>query len=100
MQNRFSLLEGTIKAECGRGPVYYFANFGNWGDGLIRHGTLKFFQDINLNYKEIKLPEKAARRLPILVPFLVPFLKRGTVKSYDPFDDGWSQYEEPSVTIH
>ena len=53
MQDKFTILEETLKAECGRGPLYYFPNSGNWGDGLIRYGTLKFFYDINLNYKEL-----------------------------------------------
>jgi len=22
------------------------------------------------------------------------------IKKYEPYDDGWPQYEEPSVTIH
>ena len=71
MKDKFSILEETIKAECSRGPVYYLANRGNWGDGLIRYGTYKFFQDINLNYKELKSIKKTER--------LLTYLKGGTV---------------------
>ncbi len=53
MRERFRILQDTIKKTCGRDPVYYFPNRGNWGDGLIRHGTLKFFNDININFKEL-----------------------------------------------
>lgn len=70
MKETFALLEEKLKSECGRGPVYYFANRGNWGDGLIRYGTLKFFQDINLHYKEIKSATKK--------DWLLPFLTGGT----------------------
>jgi hypothetical protein len=71
MQKAFTILEKTLKAECSRGPVYYFSNPGNWGDGLIRYGTLKFFQDINLHYKELKSAKKKE--------WLLPFLRGGTV---------------------
>jgi len=70
MQEKFGLLEETLKAKCGRGPLYYFPNPGNWGDGLIRHGTLKFFNDINLNYKELTSSKR---------DWLIPKLRGGTV---------------------
>ncbi len=53
MQEQFNILEEILKTECGSGPVYYLPNPGNWGDGLIRYGTLKFLNDIGLNYKEL-----------------------------------------------
>ena len=54
MRSQFDLLAENIRAECGRGAIYYFPNPGNWGDALIRYGTLKFFEDYNLSYREIK----------------------------------------------
>lgn len=54
MKLEYLQMEETIKNLCGSQPVYYFANPGNWGDGLIRAGTIKFFNDIGLKYKEIK----------------------------------------------
>ncbi|NRA39222.1 MAG: hypothetical protein HRU15_13840 [Planctomycetes bacterium] len=53
MRDEFKSLEEAIKDKCGRSKIYYLPNNGNWGDALIRHGTLKFFDDINLNYKEL-----------------------------------------------
>jgi exopolysaccharide biosynthesis predicted pyruvyltransferase EpsI len=53
MQDKFMILEEQLKAECGRNSVYYVPNSGNWGDALIRYGTLKFFNDINFNYIEV-----------------------------------------------
>lgn len=60
MLERFGELENTIKEQCGRHPVYYFPNPGNWGDGLIRQGTLWFFKDIKLNYRELSQKEYLA----------------------------------------
>lgn len=53
MKERFDFLEKFIKAECTIEPVYYVANSGNWGDALIRHGTLKFFKKRNIQVQEI-----------------------------------------------
>jgi Polysaccharide pyruvyl transferase len=70
LQNEFAVLEETLKTECGRGPVYYFPNPGNWGDGLIRLGTIKFFDDINLKYKELTRRKKSC---------IIPWIRGGTV---------------------
>ena len=51
-------LATKIKELCGQDSVYYLPNPGNWGDGLIRYGTLKFFRDINLEYKELTFKKK------------------------------------------
>ena len=71
MRNMFKELEKTIIAECGNKPVYYFANPGNWGDAMIRHGTLKFFSDMGLKFTEIKTFRKKK--------WIIPWLKGGTV---------------------
>ncbi|MFC1694671.1 hypothetical protein ACFL1C_00880 [Pseudomonadota bacterium] len=69
MIDRFEFLEEQIKDSCGKGPVYYLPNYGNWGDGLIRHGTLKFLSDINLKYEE---------KTTINKDWILPVLKGGT----------------------
>lgn len=53
MEIEFIKLETIIKEKCKNQKVYYMANNGNFGDGLIRYGTLKFFTDIGLKYKEV-----------------------------------------------
>jgi exopolysaccharide biosynthesis predicted pyruvyltransferase EpsI len=50
---QFKIIEQVLKEDIKKGPVYYVPNPGNWGDGLIREGTKKFFRDINLEYREI-----------------------------------------------
>ena len=70
MEDEFRTLEQTLKAVCGQGPVYYVPNRGNWGDGLIRHGTLKFLHDINLDYKEVTSRGRG---------WLLPIIRGGTV---------------------
>jgi exopolysaccharide biosynthesis predicted pyruvyltransferase EpsI len=69
MLDSFKALEDVIKTECGNGPVYYLPNYGNWGDGLIRHGTLKFFSDINLEFREMTTINK---------DWILPVLRGGT----------------------
>jgi exopolysaccharide biosynthesis predicted pyruvyltransferase EpsI len=53
MNERFDYLEEIIKRECCGRKVIYMPNQGNWGDSLIRHGTLKFFRDIGLEFQQI-----------------------------------------------
>lgn len=53
MQKSFKNLEKILKKKCRRSRVYYIPNSGNWGDGLIRYGTLKFFKKINLDFTEV-----------------------------------------------
>ncbi len=57
MQNSFNNLEKILKKKCKGAPVYYLSNPGNWGDALIRQGTLKFFKKIDLDYKELSFKE-------------------------------------------
>ena len=40
----FEHLRDVLRDICRDEPVYYFPNPGNWGDGLIRAGTLRFFE--------------------------------------------------------
>ena len=35
-------------------PIYYMPNVGNWGDGLIHAGTIKFFSHFNIPFKSIR----------------------------------------------
>jgi len=55
MREYFSELANTILEVCeGAKKVYYMANPGNWGDGLIREGAIRFFEDYNIRYEEIE----------------------------------------------
>jgi len=65
MRLEYLQLEETIKSLFNSKPVYYIANHGNWGDGLIRAGTLKFFNNIGLEYKEIEY-----RKKDLIIPYL------------------------------
>ena len=55
MQNEYSVLEEILKEKCADGPVYYLANPGNWGDGLIRYGARKFLHHVGIEFKELTL---------------------------------------------
>jgi exopolysaccharide biosynthesis predicted pyruvyltransferase EpsI len=36
-----------------QGPIYFFPNPGNWGDALIRSGTVSFFRENSIEYTEL-----------------------------------------------
>ncbi len=61
MDDTFTSLGRYLKDRCGDATVYYMANPGNWGDALIRQGTLLFFRDIGLNFSEIKSQENLGK---------------------------------------
>ena len=63
-QDDFEVLKNALLSGCRRGPVYYYANPGNWGDALIRYATLRFFDDINLKYTELKTIKRPWWTLP------------------------------------
>ncbi len=64
LQDDFGVLKETILSSCRPGPVYYYANPGNWGDALIRYATLRIFDDINLRYTELKKIQRPKWALP------------------------------------
>lgn len=63
-------LKQTILREIQGEKVYYLPNPGNWGDGLIRVGTLKFLKDIGVEFTELSGRKSA---------WLIPFIKGGVV---------------------
>lgn len=66
----FVVLGERLKIICGRGPVYFLPNTGNWGDALIRQGTLRFLQDVGLHCRELTRSRGG---------WIIPFLRGGTV---------------------
>jgi exopolysaccharide biosynthesis predicted pyruvyltransferase EpsI len=53
MLEEFYKLSNQLKNIISQETVYYIPNPGNWGDGLIRSGTIKFFRDFNIQFKEL-----------------------------------------------
>jgi len=66
----YNKLAEKIKEISKGKPVYYLANPGNMGDGLIRAGAIKFFLDKGIDYKELTLKKSE---------WIVPFIKGGTL---------------------
>lgn len=66
MQEDFARLRRVLEETCRRGPVYYLPNAGNWGDGLIRAGTLRFLRDARIAFHEIAGVGRLRRWLPFL----------------------------------
>jgi exopolysaccharide biosynthesis predicted pyruvyltransferase EpsI len=64
VEAEFLQLEQTLKAVCQDGPVYYLPNYGNWGDGLIRAGTLRFLTDTGIPFQEVDHVSRRGRWLP------------------------------------
>jgi exopolysaccharide biosynthesis predicted pyruvyltransferase EpsI len=53
LKQEFRLLAEELKKICNGAPVYYLPNDGNWGDALIRHGTLKFLREECIDFTEL-----------------------------------------------
>ncbi len=60
MLDEFKFLEEVLQETTSKKPLYYIPNPGNWGDGLIRYGTLKFLNSINVDYRELRIKRKHA----------------------------------------
>jgi Polysaccharide pyruvyl transferase len=54
------LAEALRQAATGR-EVVFLQNWGNYGDSLIRYGTMRFFEDIGLKYREYDMMERGHR---------------------------------------
>ncbi len=52
MEPEYLRLAADIKARAGGKAIYYVANFGNWGDAMIRDGALRFFRHFGIAYRE------------------------------------------------
>lgn len=64
MNGEFDQLRETLRAACRDGPVLYLPNLGNWGDGLIRAGTLRFLEQSGIAFQEIEHVSRGERWLP------------------------------------
>ena len=70
MKDSYDKLKQIIKDQCGNKPVYYFPNPGNWGDALIRQGTIKLLTDAGVKYKELSKKK---------TDWIIPKIRGGTV---------------------
>lgn len=84
-RSEFSILEELLLTRQQQGPIYYYHNPGNWGDALIRFGTLLFFQDIGLRYTEVKSWKRWAWLLPRLRGGTLLFGGGGAWSNYWPY---------------
>lgn len=66
MHDDFQQLYADLSKIIGGRKVLYFPNPGNWGDGLIRAGTLQFFKDFKIPFKEVA----SIRRRYLVLPYL------------------------------
>jgi exopolysaccharide biosynthesis predicted pyruvyltransferase EpsI len=73
----FDRLAATIKKICaGRAPVY-FPNPGNWGDSLIRAGTIEFFLYHDIPFTAAYRKQYRLKKpWPLMGLYNVPVLKR------------------------
>jgi hypothetical protein len=51
------LAEALLKAADGR-EIIFLQNDGNYGDSLIRYGTVRFFEDIGLRHREYDMAKR------------------------------------------
>ncbi|MFQ5426274.1 MAG: hypothetical protein ACE5EV_04250, partial [Gaiellales bacterium] len=55
LEREFIHLGETLRAHAEASPVYYLANPGNWGDALIRAGTITFLSRLGISYQELRV---------------------------------------------
>ncbi len=84
----FFRLGELMREECREAPIYYCANPGNWGDALIRQGTLKFFRDFEIEYTELTNRKRV---------WIIPAIKGGTVIFGG--GGGWCPHYNHSIKI-
>ena len=58
------LAEALLEAADGR-EVILLLNRGNYGDSLIRYGTIRFFEDIGLRYREYNMAKRAQKAMAL-----------------------------------
>jgi CDP-glycerol glycerophosphotransferase len=51
----FALLAERLRAALGTRRMIFMQNNGNFGDALIRYGTLRFFEDLGLSFREFDM---------------------------------------------
>lgn len=73
MNEYFILLANKIvESSCGK-TIIYVPNGGNWGDGIIREATLKFFNDFSIEYHELPFVNRFWKeyiRMPLIKEYL------------------------------
>lgn len=68
----FDQLAATIRRMTSNAPVWYLPNPGNWGDAMIRYGTVKFLADYGIDSHEMPTPPRRSS-------WLWAYLRGGTV---------------------
>jgi hypothetical protein len=58
------LAKALLQAADGR-KVIFLQNYGNYGDSLIRYGTIRFFEDIGLRYREYDMMNRKGRYMAL-----------------------------------
>lgn len=61
IRKSFDDLATRLKAACAGRSVVFLQNDGNFGDALIRYGTVRFFEDIGVRPKEYDMAYRAAK---------------------------------------
>jgi hypothetical protein len=51
----FALLAEQLQTALGRRRMIFMQNIGNFGDALIRYGTLRFFEYLGLSFTEFDM---------------------------------------------
>lgn len=74
MKKDFDFLAKTIVDFADNKPLYYIPNKGNFGDGLIRYGTLRFFEFYGIKVKEIPFTTELKKQ-----KLLWPSFRKGKV---------------------
>jgi hypothetical protein len=65
LRRPFAELAEALLHAAGDREVIFLQNCGNYGDSLIRYGTIRFFEDIGLRYREFDMMNRKQKAMAL-----------------------------------
>jgi hypothetical protein len=65
LRGPFVELAEALLETAGSREVIFLQNYGNYGDSLIRYGTIRFFEDIGLRYREYDMKKRTHKAMAL-----------------------------------
>lgn len=73
LEQPFAVLAGSLRAALKNRHMIFMQNDGNFGDSLIRYGTMKFFEDLGLQFVEFDMKSRTDKLVCLLTGLMDRF---------------------------